>query len=393
MSARLQVDFGGLTLPHPIVAASAGPTKDAEHCFRAQEAGFSAVVLKSVQEEVINRYNPLPRFALIKSGIPGYSAVSFFCYEQAFEGDIHDYAEVIRQTRQRVSIPVIASINCIESESWAAYAEIVEQAGAEAVEMVPSCPSGTFMLEGSEFYPIASAVLRAVKRTVKIPAGIKMTLQQSNPLACAVALQREGADWLTMFNRSPGLHIDTETMSPIMHRCACGHGGPWAAAANLRWIACTYPHLRIPISATGGATRWEDVVRYLLAGAGTVQIASLIYMKGYDVVRSMLASIEAYLDRRGVESLGELVGRAVDKLQPLEVVDRSSRFYAVLTDACTACGRCRDICLYDAIDFSGDRPVIHAELCDGCGLCEQICDGAIVMNEVAPSQPTGIPEP
>jgi dihydropyrimidine dehydrogenase (NAD+) subunit PreA len=249
------------------------------------------------------------------------------------------------------------------------------------------------MLEGSEFYPIASAVLRAVKRTVKIPAGIKMTLQQSNPLACAVALQREGADWLTMFNRSPGLHIDTETMSPIMHRCACGHGGPWAAAANLRWIACTYPHLRIPISATGGATRWEDVVRYLLAGAGTVQIASLIYMKGYDVVRSMLASIEAYLDRRGVESLGELVGRAVDKLQPLEAVDRSSRFYAVLTDACTACGRCRDICLYDAIDFSGDRPVIHAELCDGCGLCEQICDGAIVLNEVAPSQPTGIPEP
>jgi dihydropyrimidine dehydrogenase (NAD+) subunit PreA len=228
---------------------------------------------------------------------------------------------------------------------------------------------------------------------VKIPAGIKMTLQQSNPLACAVALQREGADWLTMFNRSPGLHIDIETMSPIMHRCACGHGGPWAAAANLRWIACTYPHLRIPISATGGATRWEDVVRYLLAGAGTVQIASLIYMKGYDVVRSMLASIEAYLDRRGVESLGELVGRAVDKLQPLEAVDRSSRFYAVLTDACTACGRCRDICLYDAIDFSGDRPVIHAELCDGCGLCEQICDGAIVLNEVAPSQPTGIPEP
>ena len=94
-----------------------------------------------------------------------------------------------------------------------------------------------------------------------------------------------------------------------------------------------------------------------------------------------------------MESLGELVGRAVDRLQPLEAVDRSSRFYAVLTDACTACGRCRDICLYDAIDFSGDRPVIHAELCDGCGLCEQICDGAIVMNEVAPSQPTGIPEP
>ena len=128
MNSRLSVDFAGLSLEHPVVAASAGPTKDAEHCFRAQEAGFSAVILKSVQEEEINRYNPLPRFALVKSGVPGYSAASFFCYEQAFEGDIHDYAEVIRRTRERVSIPVIGSINCTRRESWARYAEIVENA-------------------------------------------------------------------------------------------------------------------------------------------------------------------------------------------------------------------------------------------------------------------------
>jgi ferredoxin len=244
------------------------------------------------------------------------------------------------------------------------------------------------MQKGSEFYPIASRVLKAVKGRVTIPAGIKMTLQQSNPLACAIALQQEGSDWVTMFNRSPGLHIDIETMSPIMHHCACGHGGPWAAAANLRWIAYTYPHLKIPISATGGATRWEDVIRYLLAGAGTVQIASLIYMKGYDVVRSMLASTEGYLDRMGLESVADVIGQAVSKLQPLEAVDRSSRYFAEVTDACTACGKCRDICLWDAIDFSGDRPVIHAHLCDGCGLCEQICDHAIVMREVAPSKPS-----
>jgi len=163
MSKRLQVDFAGLKLDHPVVAASAGTTKDAEHSFRAQEAGFSAVVLKSVQEETVNRYNPLPRFAVIKSGIPGYNAISFLSYEQAFEGDIDDYAEVVRKTKHRVSIPVIASINCIENESWAKYAEIVEQAGADAVEMVPSCPAGIFMQKRLEFYPIASNVPKGVK--------------------------------------------------------------------------------------------------------------------------------------------------------------------------------------------------------------------------------------
>lgn len=173
-----------------------------------------------------------------------------------------------------MSIPVIASINCIEYESWAKYAEIVEQAGADAVEMVPSCPAGAFMQKGDEFCPIASNVLRVVKGKVKIPAGIKMTQQLSNPTACAVALEQEGSKWLTMFNRNPGLHIDIDTMSPIMHKCACGHGGPWAALAIMRWVAYTYPHVKIPMSATGGVTKWEDVIRYILAGATNVQIAS-----------------------------------------------------------------------------------------------------------------------
>jgi dihydroorotate dehydrogenase (fumarate) len=385
MSIRLQVDFAGLKLEHPLVAASAGTTKDAEHCFRAQEAGFSAVILKSVQEELVNRYVPLPRFTVVNNGIPGYNSVSFFCYEQAFEGDIHDYAEVVRQTKQRLSVPVIASINCVEYESWATYAEIVEQAGADAVEMVPSCPVSPYIRKGADFHQIATNVQKAVKDKIKIPSGIKMSQQLSNPIACAVALEQEGSHWITMFNRNPGLQIDIETMSPIMHKCACGHGGPWAAPVNMRWIASTYPHLKIPISATGGATRWEDVIRYLLAGASNVQIASLIYMKGYDVVKDMLESTEEYLDRMGVESIHNLIGRAIGELKSLEEIDRSNRYLAEVTDRCIACGKCKNICLYDAIDYSGDSPLIDPELCDGCGLCEQICDGAILIKKVAPS--------
>lgn len=129
------------------------------------------------------------------------------------------------------------------------------------------------------------------------------------------------------------------------------------------------------------------MIRYLVAGAANVQIASLIYMRGYDVVRSMLESIEGYLDGTGAGSICELIGEASGKLQPLEAVDRSSRYHARVTDACTSCGRCREICLYDAIDFSGQRPVIRSELCDGCGLCAEICDRGIVMEEAAPPAP------
>lgn len=110
----------------------------------------------------------------------------------------------------------------------------------------------------------------------------------------------------------------------------------------------------------------------------------MLYIKGYDVVKNMLKSIEGYLDRMGVESIHNLIGKAVGKLQPLEAVDKSCRYYAEVTDACISCGKCKNICLYDAIDYSGNRPLINPNLCDGCGLCEQICDGAILMKKVVP---------
>lgn len=382
MSERLQVNFAGLKIEHPIIAASAGTTKDAERSFRAQEAGFSAVILKSVQEEVVNRYVPFPRFYIVKSGTPGYSSVSFLSYEQAYEGDINDYAETIAETKKRLTIPVIASINCTEPDSWYKYAEMVEQAGADALEIVPSCPAGIFMRQAAEFYPIASEALKSVKKHVKIPVGVKMTQQMSSPIACATALEQDGADWITMFNRTPGLYIDIDTMSPIMHRCACGHGGPWAAFAIARWIAYTYPHIKVPISATGGITNWEDVIRYILAGASTVQIASLLYMKGYNVVHQMIKSIEEYLDEKGLASIAELQGKASDKLQTLEEADKSYRYYAqVNEELCISCKKCKDICIYDAIDYSGTKPKIDKDLCDGCGLCAQICNRAITMKK------------
>ena len=382
MNEKLRVEFAGLKLKNPVIAASAGTTKDAEHAFRAEEAGCSAVILKSIQEEMVNRYNPFPRFTVIRNGIAGYNSVSFMSYEQSFEGDIEEYAEMIYQTKRRITVPVIASLNCVMEKTWAKYAVIVEQAGADAIELVPSCPVGAFVRGGEDFYPIAENALKSVKEIIKKPIGIKMTQQMANPIVCALKLEQAGANWLTMFNRSPGLQIDIETMSPIMHKGICGHGGPWVIQSVMRWIAQTYPHIHLPISATGGVTQWEDVVRYLLAGATNVQIASLIYMKGYNSVKEIIYKLNEYLEKMKIETIGEIIGKAAEKVLSLHEVDRSTRYYAEIDrNKCTSCGKCRGICIYDAIDYVDNKPEINTDLCDGCGLCEQICNRAISMHK------------
>ena len=380
--SSLEINFAGIKLKNPLIAASAGTTKDAVNCRKAQDAGYAAVILKSIQEETINRYNPFPRMTIIRNGIAGYQSATFMSYEQAFEGDIEAYCQEIKRTKDRLTIPVIASLNCANQETWAEYAVKCEEAGADGLEIVPSCPVGAFVRDAVEFQPVACQALKSVKEVVKIPAGLKMTQQMSNPVICALELEKEGADWLTMFNRSSGFQIDIDTMEPIMHKGFCGYGGPWVTQSVMRWIAASFPHIHCPISATGGVTRYEDVVRYLLSGAGSVQIATLIYMKGYDVAGEILEQLYHYLEQHHIGQISDLVGVAARKVLPLSEADRSRRYYAKVDyEKCVHCRRCFPVCIYGAITHDGSSPTIDAQRCDGCGLCAQVCGRAIVMEE------------
>ena len=372
--AKLAIDFAGMKLKNPIIAASAGTTKDAMHCKMAEDAGCSAVILKSIQEEMVNRYNPFPRMSVFKNGIPGFLSNTFMTYEQAFEGGIEEYCEEIIKVKKTISIPVIASLNCVTKEAWYNYAIEVEKAGADAIEIVPSCPVGALVREAAEFYPVAREALLDIKKVVKIPVGIKMTQQMSNPIICAKDLEADGADWITMFNRSSGLQINLDTMEPVMHKGFCGHGGPWVTQSVMRWIAASYPHLQIPVSATGGVTNYEDVIKYVLSGAVNVQIATLIYLKGFDVVKTILEQLENYLESHGIDDINHIIGYAAKKVLPLNEADRSKRYFARFNaETCISCKKCFPVCTYDAITNDGKRPYIDEDKCDGCGLCSQVC--------------------
>jgi dihydroorotate dehydrogenase (fumarate) len=370
---NLSVDYCGLKLKNPIVAASAGTTRDAERARRCSESGYGAVVLKSIQEEEMMRYNPFPRFAVVHSGIPGYSSDTFYSYEQAFMGDIDQYCTEIVKCKKQANIPIIGSINCINAETWAKYAVAVEQAGADALELVPSCPTGAVVRDKTDIHSLAINAVKNVKEVVKIPVALKMNLQLANPLYTAKCLQEAGADSLIMFNRPTGIEMDINTMAPILHKGFAGHGGPWARLQNMRWMVEAYPTLNIPISATSGAVTWQDVVKYMLAGATNVQVCALMYLKGFDSIKELLAGLEEYLEKKGIANISEIIGKGAIAYLPLPKIDRSKRYYAQVDKSeCIACGLCKNVCIYDAISY--DRgPDINPDACDGCGLCASVC--------------------
>ncbi|NLF26990.1 MAG: 4Fe-4S binding protein [Clostridiales bacterium] len=380
---NMRVRYAGLELAHPIIAASAGTTMDYREAVKCEDAGFSAVVLKSVQEEVLMRYNPFPRFKVLRSGMPGYESCTFYSYEQAYYGGIEEYAETVLKSKERTSIPIIASINCIAPETWAEYAVACEDAGADAIEIVPSCPSGLLMRDPSnDGHAIAVGALRDCKAAVKIPVIPKMSGQVANVIHTAVALDRAGADGLTMVNRATGIEIDIDQMRPILHGGFAGHGGSWALNSVLRWIISTAPNVRAVISATGGIMTGEDVVKCLLAGAETAQIAAAVYLKGYEYVQVMLGQIEKYMERHALENLSDIVGVAGKNMLTIEQYDRATRYVSECNQAkCTGCRKCEKVCIYDAISLETGKCEIDPERCDGCGLCPSVCRfGAIQIH-------------
>ena len=372
----MNVNYAGLTLKHPIIAASAGTTMDYKEAVKCDESGYSAIILKSVQEEVLMRYNPFPRFKLIRSGIPGFSSTTFYSYEQAYYGDIDAYAKTVYESKKRVSIPLIASINCITPEAWPKYAVACEQAGADAIEIVPSCPTGQLIRDPSnDIFSISMAALKACKDAVRIPVIPKVASQIGNILNYIVSLANAGADGINMINRATGLDIDIETMAPILHGGVAGHGGSWALHSTLRWIVLTYPNVKIPLSATGGITNGEEVIKCLLAGANAVQIATIIYLKGYDYVKVMLRQIEEYMERKSIEDLSSIIGVGAKNTKTMKEYDRLTRWYAEgKPENCKKCAQCKDVCIYGALQYDGKQgPSFKKENCDGCGLCAGVC--------------------
>lgn len=387
--ADLSTQYAGLNLKNPLLAASATETKDAKTMKKCIDAGFGGVVVKSLYGTsiAVARKWHRPRFQLLnwhpQSTDPLKAPDGFILYsvEQGSQFDYDGWSDDVSRAKDTIGDKgaVIGSIMAGAMSDWTEMCEVVRKTNMDALEIDLSCPhmkethkeSGVELGADPEH---AKEITKMVIDNVDVPVIPKLTPQTANLVLVAKKVQEAGAAAITSHNRMMALDIDIEKASPTVWPSYGGWGGPWMLPYNLAWLTKLYPIVDVPISATSGYWKWQDIVAAIMAGATTVQSCTAILVKGFDVVKEWLDNINAWMDKKGYQSFDDVRGAVVDKLVPgFEMERHQPGVHAIVDEAeCTACEWCEKICLYEAITVN-DVAEVDEERCDGCGMCSAIC--------------------
>lgn len=301
----LTTTYLGLELRSPLVVGANPLTERLDELEKMEAAGAGAVVLLSLFEEQLT-LSQAQLNDLIGQGVGGHARALASTPERGrLQLGPLGYLELVRKAKERLSIPVIASLNGSPRRQWAHYAKLVEQAGASAIELnlyyVPTDPELTpTALEQAYFDAVED-----VKNAITIPLAVKLNPFFSNLAYSAVQFERAGADGLVLFNRfyQPDVDLESGTVRPHLTLSR-----PEDTRLPLRWIGILRQTIRASLAATSGVHDAHDALKLVAVGADTVQLCSVLLKHGADhlhvIQRGMVAWLEAH-----ETTLGELRGR------------------------------------------------------------------------------------
>lgn len=296
----LKTQYAGLTLRNPIIVGSSGLTNNAERNKEFEKAGAGAIVLKSLFEEQIEAQSD----ALMQD--QDYPEAMDYIRGYVKANQINDYLNLIRESKQLCTIPIIASVNCYKADAWTDFARQIEEAGADALEL-----NVFFMETGlqrvTDVEQLYARIIREVKKSVSIPVIIKLGKNFSNIPALVNTLKVNGADAVTMFNRFYQPDIDINNMQIVSGNVFSSHSD---LSETLRWAAIVSGKVPgIDISCSTGVHDWEDVIKCLLAGAATVQMCSALYTHGGEIIAQILTCIEEWMHQVHYDSVSQYRGK------------------------------------------------------------------------------------
>lgn len=301
---NLETTYMGIKLKNPLIVGSSGLTNSVENIIQIENNGAAAVVLKSLFEEQIS-YSASATLMQNEYG-NYYPEAEDYIKHYTREADVERYLDLVKETKSKVSIPIIASINCVSNTEWIEFARKIEKAGADGLELNVFVLPSDLQKDGAENEAVYFEIIKTIKKAVKIPVALKISYYFSALARTINSLSYTGIDGLVLFNRfySPDFDIENLEVKPSYI-----FSNPSDLSLSLRWVAMLSDHINCDIAASTGVHDGRAMIKQLLAGAKAVQLASVLYKKGFKEIGSMLETLENWMDRKNFTSIDEFRGR------------------------------------------------------------------------------------
>ena len=294
----LETEYLGLRLASPLADSL-------DSVRRLEDAGAPAIVMRSLFEEQFER-----ELADAVSSVESHEnsspeAMSYMPKPEEFGLGPDEYLEHIRRIKEAVKLPVIASLNGITAAGWLRHAKLIEQAGADALELNVYHLATDPAEESAAVERRAVDMVRAVKAAARIPVAVKLSPFFSALPHFARELERAGANAIILFNRFYQPDIDAENLeaAPTLHL-----SDPSELLLRLRWLAIVKPGVGIPLAVSGGVHSGLDAVKAVMAGASAVQVVSALLIKGPAYLALLRSEMERWMQEHEYTSLRQMLG-------------------------------------------------------------------------------------
>lgn len=306
----LSTTYMGLKLKNPIVPSASPLSQNVDTVKSLEDAGAAAIVVYSLFEEQINHESGELDHYLSYHSESYAEALNYFPEQEEFMLTPYQYLDHIANLKKAVDIPVIGSLNGISTGGWIKYAQNIEQAGADALELnvyyIPANP----LVDGAEIEKRYIDVLQEIKKNVKIPVSVKLSPFFTSMSNMAKKLDEAGADALVLFNRFYQPDFDLEKLEVVPNLILSTN---WAMRLPLRWVAILYGQLKANLAFTSGIHDHIDVIKATMAGADVSMMCSELLTGGVKRVSEILKNLEQWMTENEYDSINMMKGSMSQK--------------------------------------------------------------------------------
>lgn len=385
----LETEMAGLKFKNPLIAGCAGITATAEVIKKWLDVGAGGILGKTISADPSDRIWIRPYFYVLE--------------KQGFKGTFTDQetpswippdvwaekeAPKIEKLCKKHDARWIQSIKGKgpATEDWRELARLVEDSGADGVELDVSCP---ILMAGGEIEigedpPTLARIVKAVRDEVKIPVGVKLTCTVRPIDKIAQVAEAAGADYASCINNPPGIAINVEREevigAPDIAGLVLGRYLKFIGQYKVFQVATA---CKFPVSGIGGIWTAEDALEYMLLGCPTFQMVTSIYFKGRNAITNVLNGIKEFMEKKGYTDINEFRGKILRQLTETKVpkekgemkLEPSALIPLIDAGKCNFCKICVEPCIHDALKANEDTREISVDenKCHGCGFCVGIC--------------------